>query len=61
MKTPNIFISHRWAYNEDYYNLVSKLDERGFNHYDYSVPEHDPLDIVKKRQIQAVLKEQIRQ
>jgi hypothetical protein len=61
MRTPNIFISHRWAYSIDYYNLSSKFDERGFYHYDYSVPEHDPLDLEKVRLIEAQLKEQVRQ
>lgn len=61
MKVPNIFISHRWTHNDDYYNLSAKLRERGFYHYDYSVPEHDPLDATKRRQIEAALKEQVRQ
>lgn len=61
MPKPNIFISHRWAYQEDYNSLVKKLDEYGLEHHDYSVPQHDPLDVNKKNQIKAALKEQVRQ
>jgi MTH538 TIR-like domain (DUF1863) len=61
MKNPNIFISHRWSHKQDYYNLSSKFDERGFYHYDYSVPKHDPLDVNRKKLIEGALKEQVRQ
>jgi hypothetical protein len=61
MKTPNIFISHRWAYREDYYDLVEALNRKNWHFYDYSVPQHDPLDATKVRQIEAQLKEQVRQ
>ncbi len=37
------------------------MDELGWDHLDYSVPEHDPLDLNRKRLIEAALKEQIRQ
>ena len=61
MATPNIFISHRWAYSDDYSNLTDKLKSYGLTYYDYSVPEHDPLDADKKNEIKTALKEQIRQ
>jgi len=61
MPKPNIFISHRWAYQYDYDNLVKKLDEYKLDHYDYSVPKHDPLDVNRKKQIEEALKEQVRQ
>lgn len=61
MATPNIFISHRWAYSDDYSNLTDKLKSYGLTYYDYSVPEHDPLDVDKKNEIKTALKEQIRQ
>lgn len=61
MPKPNIFISHRWAYQEDYISLVKKLDEYGLEHHDYSVPEHNPLDVNRKDQIKVGLKEQVRQ
>lgn len=61
MATPNILISHRWNYGHDYYNLVSKFDQYGFNYLNYSVPEHDPFDVSRVNQIEAALQEQIRQ
>ena len=61
MAKPNIFISHRWLYNYDYYNLVDKFDQYGFFHLDYSIPQHDPLDAVTTNKIGAALREQIRQ
>jgi MTH538 TIR-like domain (DUF1863) len=61
MRTPNIFISHRWAYKEDYYDLVNLLNRKLLKYYDYSVPEHDPFDLYRVRQIEAQLKEQVRQ
>ncbi len=61
MKTPNIFISHQWRYDTEYHSLKSKLDALGWKHLDYSVPEHDPFDLDKTKQIEAALKEQVRQ
>lgn len=61
MKTPNIFISHTWRYEQDYLKLTENLDKRGWYHLDYSVPSYDPLDVARKRQIQAGLREQVRQ
>ena len=61
MPKPNIFISHRWDYNADYYQLIRKFDEYGFGHLDYSVPQHNPLDVNRKRLIAAGLQEQVRQ
>lgn len=61
MPKPNIFISHRWDYNVDYHQLVRKFDQYGFTHHDYSVPQHDPLDVNRRKQIAAGLHEQVRQ
>jgi hypothetical protein len=51
MTTPNILISHRWSYSDDYYKLIEKLDSYGIDYLNYSVPEHDPLDINHVAQI----------
>ncbi|ANE56668.1 TIR domain-containing protein [Methylomonas sp. DH-1] len=61
MTTPNIFISHRWAYADDYDKLVDKFEEYSFSYLDYSVPINDPLDEDKTNKIKIALKEQIRQ
>ena len=44
MKTYNLFISHSWAYSNQFDNLVSHLNDRAyFNWKDYSVPINDPI------------------
>ncbi len=45
MKEFNIFISHAWEYNDDYYRLEEMLnDAENFKWKNYSVPKHDSLD-----------------
>ncbi|MCX6156255.1 MAG: TIR domain-containing protein [Candidatus Kapabacteria bacterium] len=61
MKTPNIFISHRWAYRGDYYSLTTKFNELGWKHFDYSVPIHDSFELKRKKEIEEALREQVRQ
>lgn len=61
MRTPNIFISHQWRYDNEYHSLKTKMNELGWKHLDYSVPEHDPFDLTRKKLIESALKEQIRQ
>ncbi len=44
MKTYNLFISHSWSYSQQYSNLESLLDARGYFAYrNYSVPQNDPV------------------
>ena len=44
MNTYNLFISHSWAYSNQYQNLISLLDNRGyFDYRNYSVPKDSPL------------------
>ena len=44
LKTYDLFISHAWDYNDEYYRLVKMLKEApNFAWRNYSVPEHDPL------------------
>ncbi|HMV65435.1 MAG TPA: TIR domain-containing protein [Myxococcota bacterium] len=61
MPRPNVFVCHRWKYNDDYYKLVGKFSEYGFPVVNYSVPEHDPLDWVGIRRTYDQLAEQVRQ
>lgn len=61
LKTYRLFISHTWAYNEDYYRIVSMLDEANyFLWQNYSVPEHDPLIGGSNRRLTEELERQIR-
>lgn len=44
LKTYDIFISHAWRYNDDYYRLVNILNGApNFKWRNYSVPQHDPV------------------
>lgn len=44
LKTYDLFISHAWDYNEEYYRLERMLNEAlYFKWRNYSVPQHDPL------------------
>lgn len=61
MPRPNVFICHRWKYNDDYYKLVDGFARYDFPIVNYSVPEHDPLDWVGIRRTHTQLAEQVRQ
>ena len=44
MRTFNLFISHSWAYGNQYQNLINLLEKRPyFSYRNYSVPKGDPL------------------
>lgn len=58
----DIFISHAWKYNDQYYKLTELLDEYPyFNFRNYSVPEHDPIVFNTTSDLYRQLDEQIRQ
>lgn len=62
LKNYDLFISHAWDYNNQYYNLTSLLkDYPYFKFRNYSVPEHDPIDFNTASQLQKQIEEQIRQ
>jgi hypothetical protein len=59
LRTYNIFISHAWDYNEDYYRCEKFLNEApNFNWKNLSVPEHDP--ILDSEKLAAELHNQMR-
>lgn len=65
LKTYDLFISHAWRYDDDYYRLVNMLDSApNFKWRNYSVPKHDPVldpdDPDDKEKLIKELKEQIR-
>ncbi len=44
MRTFNLFVSHSWAYSNNYKNLVNLLESRPyFDFRNYSVPRNDPV------------------
>ena len=58
----DVFISHAWKYNNQYYNLTELLNEYPyFNFKNYSVPEHDPIVFNTTNVLYKQLDEQIRQ
>lgn len=60
MKTYNLFISHAWDYNSDYYNLEKLLkDDLWFYFKNYSVPQHDALQTKTNRELDEALHRQI--
>lgn len=58
--TYNLFISHAWDYNSDYYSLVQKLNEYPyFSYKNYSVPQHDALQTKTNKELEEALYRQI--
>lgn len=61
LKTYDMFISHAWSYDKDYYRLGELLDKAPhFKWRNYSVPTHDPLDPKSKKDLKEALKRQMR-
>ena len=54
------FISHAWAYNDEYYRLEKRLKEYPyFDWHNYSVPQHDALDTTTDWELQKALRNQL--
>ena len=65
LKTYDLFISHAWKYNSEYYKLEGMLnDASNFEWRNYSVPKHDPVldpdDPTDRKTLLKELDEQIR-
>lgn len=61
LKTYDLFISHAWSYNDEYYRLVNMLNAApNFKWRNYSVPEHDPADAGSTDKLKEALKRQMR-
>lgn len=61
LKTYDLFISHAWTYNDEYYRLIGLLNTASnFTYRNYSVPEHDPLGTRTGQQLWQALERQIR-
>ncbi|MBO5096485.1 MAG: TIR domain-containing protein [Bacilli bacterium] len=62
LRNYDVFISHAWKYNDQYYKLTELLKEHPyFNFRNYSVPEHDPIEFDTTSDLYKQLEEQIRQ
>ena len=60
MTVPKIFISHRWANNDFYVDLVHHFKEQEFLVLDYSCPKDKPLEESKFRKIASEIENRIR-
>lgn len=65
LKTYDLFLSHSWRYNSDYYRLIGLLRNASyFKFRDYSVPIHrpkvDPNSLVSVRFVTGELEKQIK-
>ena len=59
-RTYNLFISHAWQYNDDYYTVVNWLSQSSLDYRNYSVPQHDPLDVRTNAGLENALTNQIK-
>jgi hypothetical protein len=61
LRTYKLFVSHAWAYNDDYYRLGEFLDAApNFSWLNLSVPEHDPLLARSTDDLKRLLRDQMR-
>lgn len=62
MKTHNLFISHSWAYKNQYDNLINLLNNHSyFDYKNYSVPKDDPIHTNgTNAQLRVAISEKIR-
>ena len=61
LKTYDVFISHAWTYHDDYYRVERFLNDAPFFRWrNYSVPEHDPLQLPSTSALTEQLRKQIR-
>ena len=60
LKTYDLFISHAWTHNDEYYRLTGMLDNApNFYYRNYSVPDHAPLNTRTGQQLWDALTRQI--
>jgi len=61
LKIYNVFISHAWKYDAEYYRIEKLLkDAPNFSWKNYSVPQHDPLGTTTKKDLEEALRRHIR-
>ncbi len=56
MRTYNLFVSHSWAYSDNYDRLINLLRGRGyFNFSDYSIPKDDPVHVGTDKELSEAI------
>ena len=55
-----IFISHSWAYSEQYDKVEEFLDREGVSYYNHSVPKNDPVHCKSDKELRAAIEAKIK-
>lgn len=58
-RTPRVFISHSWRYDNDYWTLIKRFIYLGFQFYNHSVPANKPVDDATTRRIENAIRAKI--
>lgn len=59
-KIYNLFISHSWAYGDQYDGLIRLLNQGDIKYRDYSVPKGDPIHNAKNdKELYDAIKKQV--
>lgn len=59
-KNYHLFVSHAWDYKDQYYKIEQWLTDNDIDYSNYSVPEHNPLDVSTDTALKEALSERIR-
>lgn len=60
-KTYRLFISHSWAYSDNYSKIVEMINKQGLIFYDHSVPKDNPIHTNgTDKQLQAAIDAKMR-
>ncbi|WP_288921592.1 TIR domain-containing protein [uncultured Ottowia sp.] len=55
----NLFISHSWNYDNQYWRLKELLRNRGYEYRDYSVPSNKPFLFSSDRKLERAIENKI--
>ena len=55
----NLFISHSWNYDNQYWRLKELLRNRGYEYRDYSVPSNKPILSSSDRKLERAIENKI--
>jgi hypothetical protein len=58
-RTPRVFISHSWRYDNDYWTLIKRFSYLGFQFYNHSVPANKPVDDATSKRIGNAIRAKI--
>ena len=61
LKRYNLFISHCWDYNTDYYSVTKWIDESTITWKNMSIPVHNPKETSTETELKIKIDNNIRQ